>query len=78
MEPFRPFVDEAVYNISFKNKNANELSIEMKKPLLELLASDTVYPNVKRPLMVGLAQTTSSLARCFSGEDKKIIYPVFE
>jgi len=75
MEPFRPFVDEIVYNLSIKYPDAKELTLDMKKALLELLAEDTEYPKIKRPLMVGLSQTTSSLARCFCGEDKKIIYP---
>jgi len=78
MEPFRPFVDEAVYNISLNNPTAEELTSDMKKTLLEVLTADTEYPNVKRPFMVGLSQTTASLARCFSGEDKKIVYPILE
>ncbi|HOF02316.1 MAG TPA: type II CRISPR-associated endonuclease Cas1 [Spirochaetota bacterium] len=78
MEPFRPFVDEAVYNISVERPDATELTSDMKKKLLEILTVDAEYPNVKRPFMVGLSQTTASLARCFSGEDKKIIYPTLE
>jgi len=78
MEPFRPFVDEAVYNISVERPDATGLTSDMKKKLLEILTVDAEYPNVKRPFMVGLSQTTASLARCFSGEDKKIIYPTLE
>lgn len=78
MEPFRPFVDEEVYKMSLGNTRADELTLDMKKQLLELLAVDTIYPKVKRPLMIGLSQTTASLARCFSGEEKKVIFPVLE
>ena len=78
MEPFRPFVDEQVYNMSIENLNSKELTKDMKAILLGLLAEDTIYPNMSRPLMVGLSQTTASLARCFNGEDKKIIYPTLE
>ena len=78
MEPFRPFVDEAVYEMSLDKTCNEELDMNMKKKLLELLACDTVYPKVKRPLMVGLSITTASLARCFSGEERKIVFPVLE
>jgi CRISPR-associated protein Cas1 len=78
MEPFRPFVDEAVYGISLEGSCGDELTLDVKKKLLELLACDTSYPKVNRPLMVGLSMTTASLARCFAGEEKKLVFPVLE
>lgn len=78
MEPFRPYVDEVVYEISLEEPQQEELTKERKAKLLALLATDTRYPMVQRPLMVGLSQTTASLARCFRGEERKIVYPVLE
>ncbi|MCF8226907.1 MAG: type II CRISPR-associated endonuclease Cas1 [Bacteroidales bacterium] len=78
MEPFRPFVDEVVYHIYTGDPDNEVLDIERKKALLELLTRDVVFDRNRRPLMVGLSQTTASLARAFSGEQRKIIYPLLE
>jgi CRISPR-associated protein Cas1 len=32
----------------------------------------------RRPLMVALSLTTASLGRCFAGETRKLVFPVFE
>lgn len=73
MEPYRPFVDEIVFGL-FHNGH-QELTTEVKAEILKILASDICFGNTTRPLMVGLSQTTASLARCFTGEQKKIVYP---
>ena len=76
MEPYRPFVDEIVYNITNDYPDENELTRDMKAELLEVLSQDTLFAKTKRPLMVGLSQTTASLGRCFRKEEKQISYPV--
>lgn len=73
MEPYRPFVDEIVFKL-FQNDH-QELTTEVKTEILKILANDVCFENTTRPLMVGLSQTTASLARCFTGEQKKIVYP---
>ncbi len=75
MEPYRPFVDEIVVSIYEKNPEENELTKDIKRELLQVLAADVKFPEIKRPLMIGLSQTTASLARCFSGTERKISYP---
>lgn len=75
MEPYRPFADELVYNLYAKG--LRELTTEVKAEILKLLANDVYFEKTMRPTMVGISQTTASLARCFSGEQKKIIYPEF-
>lgn len=75
MEPYRPFADELVYNLY--TKGLRELTTEVKAEILKLLANDVYFEKTMRPMMVGISQTTASLARCFSGEQKKIIYPEF-
>ena len=75
MEPYRPYVDQIVLDIVKKTPNLNKLTKEMKKSLLEILTMDVEFKSIKRPLMVGLSQTTSSLAKCFAGEKRKLEYP---
>lgn len=76
MEPYRPFVDEVVYHIYTGDPENEELDTERKKVLLELLTRDVVFDRNRRPLMVGLSQTTASLARVFAGDQRKVTYPL--
>jgi CRISPR-associated protein Cas1 len=77
MEPYRPYVDDAVYHLWESGNEDLILDKEIKAYLLNVLTCDVQIGKVKRPLMVALSYTTASLARCFSGEEKKIAYPVF-
>jgi CRISPR-associated protein Cas1 len=76
MEPYRPYVDELVYELYQEIPQAEELTKDIKARLLELLSMDVHFEKVTRPLMVGLSQTTASLARCYSGESRKVEYPL--
>ncbi|MCH8558027.1 MAG: type II CRISPR-associated endonuclease Cas1 [Balneolia bacterium] len=76
MEPYRPFVDLHVSELHDSGLHADELTIEHKKELLQLLTSDVSISGKTRPLMMALSETTASLSRCFTGEQKKIAYPV--
>uniref|UniRef100_UPI0032180094 type II CRISPR-associated endonuclease Cas1 n=1 Tax=uncultured Draconibacterium sp. TaxID=1573823 RepID=UPI0032180094 len=78
MEPYRPYVDELVYNLNEKFPACFMIEKEHKAELLQLMTTDVKIGDNKRPLMVALSQTTASLSRCFSGEQRKILYPVFE
>ena len=73
MEPFRPFVDEIVHNLSLNGET--ELTREVKASLINVLYSDTMYENVKRPLSIGMSMTTASMVKCLSKEQKIIIFP---
>lgn len=73
MEPYRPFVDECVYNILTLGEC--ELNTKVKSELVKVLFCDTYFPKMKRPLDVALSMTTASLVKCFSGEVKSIVYP---
>jgi len=77
MEPYRPFVDNIVYTIVRNGEDFYELSTSIKKQLLEIATVDVEIDNKKSPLMIGMQRTTASLAKCFSGELRKINYPVF-
>jgi CRISPR-associated protein Cas1 len=75
MEPFRPFVDEIVLNIINDNIDFFDLTVNLKKRLLQIPVIDIYFGKEKSPLMVGLQRTTSSLAKCFSNESKNIVFP---
>ncbi|MFA7360361.1 MAG: type II CRISPR-associated endonuclease Cas1 [Candidatus Kapaibacterium sp.] len=75
MEPYRPFVDEVVLNIVKTEVDYSEVTIEIKKMLLSIPTLDIHFEKEKSPLMVGLQRTTASLAKCFMGEEKRIVYP---
>lgn len=74
MEPFRPIVDEKVYEIMQRYKEL-ELNTEIKSELLQILTRTVYFKEEKSPLMVALQKTASSLQQCFTGERKKIKYP---
>ena len=74
MEPYRPFVDELADMIYREENNPAELSNKIKLRLLELLSRDVTVGKMKRPLMVALSLTSASLAQCFSGETRKLVY----
>ena len=77
MEPYRPFVDQTVLDIMAKNEQIEELKKEIKRDLLSIPTVDVKIGGKRSPLMVAVAQTTASLAKCFSGESRKIAYPSF-
>ena len=74
MEPFRPIVDEKVFNI-MKRYKEQELNTAIKAELLQILTQTVYFKDEKSPLMVGLQKTASSLQQCFTGNRKKIKYP---
>ena len=76
MEPYRPYVDELVYNLH--NQGHEQLTKEVKGQLLRILFVDTHFDKVMRPLDVGLTFTSSSMAKCLSGIQKKIVYPLLK
>ena len=76
MEPYRPYVDELVYTIIQEYGVANlQLSQEIKSILLSIPTIDVTISSKRSPLMVGISQTTSSLYKCFSGEQRHIAFP---
>ena len=74
MEPYRPYVDALVYELDARGQT--QLTKEVKSELLRILFVDTRFDKVLRPLDIGLTITTASLAKCFAGTQKKIVYPL--
>jgi CRISPR-associated protein Cas1 len=75
MEPYRPFVDKVVVGIVRMNGKFLELTPSMKRDLLGVPAIDVKINEEKSPLMVAVQKTTASLAKCFAGKQRKILYP---
>ncbi len=83
MEPYRPYVDETVFDIlnavdirfDENNQPVLELTTEIKAELLKIPAVDVVIDGEKSPLMNAMQRTTASLYQCISGNSRKILYP---
>lgn len=78
MEPYRPYVDEVVLDIVRDFGAACSLTTEIKTRLLSIPVLDVSIDGRTSPLMVAASTTTSSLARCFSGESRRILYPLMK
>lgn len=70
MEPYRPYVDKLVYDI-VSSGCAEGLTNEVKTKLLSIPSMEVRINGKRSPLMVASSQTSSSLAKCFSGEIRK-------
>lgn len=75
MEPYRPYVDEVVVRYTDEYGYPEQMTPDLKKLLLGIPVIDVRIGGQKSPLMIAATQTTASLARCFTGESRKILYP---
>lgn len=75
MEPYRPYVDEIVFQLVKQYKTEIELNREMKSILLAIPTQEVIIVGKRSPLMVAATQTTASLYKCFCGELRRIVYP---
>ncbi|MCI5560662.1 MAG: type II CRISPR-associated endonuclease Cas1 [Phocaeicola sp.] len=76
MEPYRPYVDLLVYDMVLKQGANIPLNKEIKAELLAIPTMDVCIGGKKSPLMVAAGLTASSLRKCFSGVQRKILYPL--
>lgn len=75
MEPYRPFVDELVYQLVRSNGHFLEMTPDMKRALLEIPVMDVKLEGKKSPLMNAVNRTTASLVKVFEGASRKVLYP---
>ncbi|EID33378.1 CRISPR-associated endonuclease Cas1, subtype II/NMENI-like protein [Prevotella sp. oral taxon 306 str. F0472] len=75
MEPYRPYVDGLVLDIMCLTNDYSELTKDIKIRLLSIPVLDTTIGGKKSPLMIATQQTTASLYKCFSGEQRRMVYP---
>jgi len=78
MEPYRPYVDLIVLKIIDNGENFLELGNSIKSQLLGIATVDVQFEKSRSPLMVGVQNTTASLARCYEGKNRKINYPIMK
>ncbi|MCK9344198.1 MAG: type II CRISPR-associated endonuclease Cas1 [Massilibacteroides sp.] len=75
MEPYRPYVDRIVVNLKNTREDWIFINPEIKRELLGIPVVEVNINGKRRPLMLAVSETTASLAKCFSGEARKITYP---
>ncbi len=75
MEPYRPYVDEAVIDIMQSGADYQQLTRSLKARLLQIPALDVVIDGKRSPLMIAAGLTTASLSKCYSGECRQLLLP---
>jgi CRISPR-associated protein Cas1 len=75
MEPYRPYVDSVVYKMLDEFGTVDELQKEHKAVLLRIPAMDVCIEGEKSPLMIATQRTAVSLVKCYSGEQRKLLFP---
>ncbi len=75
MEPYRPFVDQLVFQIVDSGVDFTELTTDIKRQLLRIPDLDVKIGGRMSPLMIAAGQTSASLYQCFEGSIRKIKYP---
>ncbi|MGZ8559261.1 MAG: type II CRISPR-associated endonuclease Cas1 [Chitinophagaceae bacterium] len=75
MEPYRAFVDKVVCQIIRGHGKFWEMTPNLKKSLLEISSMDVIVDDQKSPMMIAVQRPTASLAKCFEGTSRKILYP---
>lgn len=77
MEPYRPFVDSLILGLIKQIEPPEELTPKVKRELFTIPVLDVIIDGARSPLMIAVQRTTASLAGCFGGTLRKILYPVF-
>lgn len=76
MEPYRPIVDKLIIDVVDEiGRYPEELDKDVKVKLLQIPVLDTFIDGVRSPLMNAVATTTASLAKCYMGITRRILYP---
>lgn len=83
MEPYRPFVDLIVRDLTEKyyseawERNEFILTPEIKKELLQIPVTDVLIDGKKSPLMIATQRTSASLFQVLADNGRKVLYPEF-
>lgn len=77
MEPYRPFVDDVVWEMEQDEGLATELNTIQKSQLLQILTRDVRFDGKNKPLMLAIERSATSLALCYLGSKKKLQLPQF-
>lgn len=74
MEPYRPMVDALVVELIEQHGVPDELGLEHKGMLLKTPVLDVLQDGRKSPLMAAVNRTTATLAHCFKGDQRNVLY----
>lgn len=75
MEPYRPYIDKLVKELVMVNGPQPELTRYIKNEMLRIPAMDVEIDGKTSPLLNAITRTTASLAKCYEGKQRKILYP---
>lgn len=75
MEPYRPYIDKIVLDIINAKYEYSELTKEIKGLLLGISTVEVIINKERSPLMIATQKTATSLFKCFSGDQRRILYP---
>ncbi len=75
MEPYRPYVDQWVVNWITKHPTKEKITPAYKKYILGIATQDVCIDGRQKPLMIAISTTTASTYKCFTGENRIILYP---
>lgn len=76
MEPYRPWVDQLVHQLVVVERvDHKEVTTELKGRLLKLPTADVHMDGKRSPMLIAAQRTTASLAQCFQGGSRKVLYP---
>jgi len=75
MEPYRPFVDEIVWNIAMNEYDISDITTELKMELLSIPNLPVKLEGETVSLMSAVSRTTASLYQFLSHKTKKLVLP---
>jgi CRISPR-associated protein Cas1 len=75
MEPYRPVVDLMVCEIIKNHGLLETIPPKIKTDLFQIPLMDVQIDGQTSPLQNAINRTTASLAKCFEGKQRKILYP---
>lgn len=80
MEPYRPYLDQHVHQYLTENELPEDLDVNAKTFLLDILNADVVINNKKHPMMIALSHTANSVAEIIAGNKdlKELKLPVLK
>ena len=76
MEPYRPFVDEAVFEL-FSTDPDIQLTKDVKQRLVSVLTCDVEMAGQTKPLQIALSSTTASIAKILKDNKGTVTCPSF-
>lgn len=75
MEPFRPYVDLYVYQLTKQHGPTTELTPSIKAELMSVIQHEVTINQKNSPLHIAIRKTAQSLTKVIMGEEKTLLLP---